>query len=206
MDSKKRTQAGDLHRRFQFRADFPDALPERLGQLGQIAVNGRREQLHSRGSGNHCDRVGVERAGMGDSGPPGGVVQVHDVLPPAEGADGKSSTDNFAQGSQVRGNPVGFLGPSLSHPEADDLVEYEQASVVLGEVAEHVQELRVCRHHPHGAQDRLDDYGCQVLPVFLEDPSCRLCFVEGYDDYVALDVVRQSRAGRNGNGIVRVAG
>ena len=78
--------------------------------------------------------------------------------------------------------------------------------VPAGEVPEHGQEFGRRGDHAHGAHDRLDDDGGEVVLVLFEDAEGGLGLVEGKDDRSFEDAAGETGATGHRNGAVGVAG
>ena len=98
--------------------------------------------LHLAELGEACGKgqgIAAERSGLIDR-----TVRcehVHDVCATTEGSDGQAAADDLAERREVRHDAFLLLHPTLGHAEAGhDFVKDEQGTMLLGDLAELLQE------------------------------------------------------------------
>jgi hypothetical protein len=95
--------------------------------------------------GTHRDGVGAERPAVPDRIWPGGVECGHELLAPAERADGEASANQLSQRDEVRLECVAGAEACVVEPEGDDLVEHEQDPAADGLPPDERDEVGGCR-------------------------------------------------------------
>ncbi len=93
----------------------------------------------------------------------------HHVGAPAESADGHAAADDLAEGGEIGFDPVQGLGAAERDAETGhDLVENQQAAVVVAAAAQGREKPGQRRHAVHVARYRLDDDSGNALAVLGE--------------------------------------
>ena len=105
----------------------------------------------------HGNGIARQRAGLIDRAIRGELI--HEVGPPAEGADRHPATDHLAQGGEIGPYAVARLGTPQRHPEpGHHLIEDQQAGIFIAQGPQARQKSRYRRHTIHVARHRLDDH------------------------------------------------
>ena len=95
--------------------------------------------------------------------------KVHQLGPSAVSSDEQSAADDLAQDGQVRLHAVKLLRPTRCNAEArDHLVEDQQRTIPLGQLAKPREEPAERRNHSHVGRDRFDDHGGDLAGMRLE--------------------------------------
>ena len=109
-----------------------------------------------------------------------GRDNVHDLALAAVRADGEAAADDLTHGGEVGGDAPVLLRAALGDAEScHDLVEGEEGTLGLGDLAETLEELLVGDDETRVADDGLEDDARNLALVLLEDLLHRLEVVVG---------------------------
>ena len=148
-------------------------------------------------------RIARERADLEDEilvGHREPVEMRHDVGAAGDGGERKAAAHDLAQGAEIGRDAVIFLGAAIGEAEAGhDLVEDQRNAVLGRHLAQRLQEARLGRDQ---ALERLDDDAGQLVLLLLDQALDHLDVVEGRDQHLVRDGLREcrpSRGSRAGN-------
>ena len=152
-----------------------DTVAEALGHAVRDGVDrGGGHQLQGLAAGRRRQRIGVERARMGNAA---GVVprrvargldHIQDIGAASYCACRQPASQDFGHRREVRLDAIAHLGAAGRRAEpGDHLVDDEQRVIAAGDLAEVPEELRLGGEHAHVSARRLDDGGCDIV-VFGE--------------------------------------
>src|SRR5688572_14322928 len=116
---------------------------------------------------------------------------LHDVGASSYRCQGVSASDDLAEGADVGGHPVILLCAAITKTEArDHLVEDQWDAVLGGDAPQGLQEAWLRRDE---SLERLDDDAGEFVLVFDDEALDHVDIVEGGNQYVFLNALRNTR-------------
>ena len=119
---------------------------------------------------------------------------IHDLGPPTEGSDRKTTANNLAEATQVRREPEHALGTGWTQSESGHhLVGDEHAPVISGQLPEELQVAGLGQIQPSIGRHQFKDHCRQLTVMLLENPPQRLRIIKGKNEGLTRDIRRHAR-------------
>ena len=122
---------------------------------------------------------------------------IHDLGPPTEGSNRKTTANNFTKATQVRRKPEHALGTGRTQSESGHhLVGDEHAPVISGQLPEQLQVAGLGQIKPSIGRHQFEDHRRQLTVMLREDPPQRLRIIKRENEGLPRDLRRHPRTVR----------